>query len=311
MENTHRSFFTGPWFSHRVALLTAALTLLAPVPLFAEINVGESLDWLTVSRPHIAVAEIVSVQDDRKPQALWMARRFETRLKETLKGKPPATATFTWHVPIETGAPAQGTEFLLFFNDDSTVGYAINLASPDITGQGVAFATHFNVLRTKETILDAVRQRLARLGRQGIATAHTANAANVFTPQRGFLQLEVPFETPAHQALFAGSACYLVVPADVEFRQPLMEQARSNDVWARAKAATKLANYPDDEVKTLLRPLLQDGGSAILQVGGGDQRKNVTVYPARQAAYLTLKSLDEDVEKPEGYYDGFPTSFLQ
>lgn len=272
--------------------LLAGLFVFASVsPVHAKIAVGESLDWLVVSRKHIAIAEVMSVQGD-----------IAMRIKKTLKGEPPEKA----NVGRDGAAPAQATEFLLFFNEKKEVDYSIDLASPmNQRVWGLAFAMDFRVLEKREAILEAVDKRLARLKKDPPRNVPTDRAGRLLDGfGKGYLVFEAPQASAVYKTLWSESAVYLIVPADAEFKKGLIEGAKSKDVHERARSAYRLANYPGDETTRILRELLKDDGTSVIQVSGGNQTRNITVYPARQAAYDALTSLGIETPKPEGYYPG-------
>lgn len=270
--------------------------------LSAEINIGDSLDWLTVSRDHIAIVRATGSQEERAPEALWMDRTVRVERVQVLKGDPPATAEFTVHIPVETPVPAAGREFLFFFGKEGfrfEGHYVIDLESPADRGPEVALTQDFRLLPTRQEILEAVERRLRLLADEGTADYLRS------------LTLEVPVDSPAFRALWQRSACYLVVPADPEYKPGLLDDTRSADVWVRARAAARLAEYPGEETVARLRELLVDPGTGSMQVSGNNQLEEVEVFPAREEAYRALRKLGVECAPPGGLYDGFPESSLR
>ncbi|MBI4613765.1 MAG: hypothetical protein HY720_09160 [Planctomycetes bacterium] len=293
-------------------LFMLILAACASAPAVAEINVGESIDWLVVSRKHAAIGSVAGVSEDVAPGALWLDRTVELEVKETLRGEPPGRASFAWHVPsstsgkahgeVEMSPPAIGAEFLLFFGDEGAVEYAVDLAFPSNMMHGVVFSTDFGVLLTRDEILDAVQKRIERLAKEPpLVEPAGPDRRSFFEPPRGFLRLEVPEDSPAFRALWSGSACYLIVPADPEYLPGLIEETRSENPWARARAAWRLATYPGEETEKLLRGLLSDPGTSSVGASRGGESVEVEVFPVRQAAYEALVALGFKVDKPEGW----------
>ena|SRR5438093_3126891 len=153
-----------------------------------------------------------------------------------------------------------------------------------------------NILTTREAILASVTKRLERLQRER---------------PLGFFTLDIPGDKPAYRALWGGSACFLRVPADREFKDKFIQDLRSKDVALRARAAHHLAKYPGRDTVELLKPLLQDPGTQLIQGVSSDKGKyEFTIYPVRQAAYKVLQTWGIDVPKPAGYREDYSGFFL-
>ncbi len=299
----------------------------APAPARAEIVVGESLDWLVVSRPHVAVMRVVEVVESPvKGGATWTTRTVRLERVGVMKGEPPETATFERHVSVGAApgrgaprvfAPKENGEMLVFFRVEEggreagevRVDQAIDLERPATGGlTDVAFTTDFAILDDGDTIVKTAEARLAlieaaaaKAKRDGEPPAERARPANFFAAQRGFIRFEIPYDTAAYRALWSGSSCYLVVPADHALRAEIVKATASADVHERAEAAERLLSYPDAEARAILRKLLVDPGTSRVTVHG-ETKETFTIYPVRQAAYETLRALGEDVEEPEGYW---------
>ncbi|GEM_PF-7114698 len=239
--------------------------LLLPIAVGAEINIGKSIDWLVVDSLHIRA---VRMEGGGKVTS------------EVLKGAPP-------EVPGIAGAQGSGELALLYFFDaDSKITATINLSTP---GQGPgepAFTPDFQVLATSREILDRVRARLERMKKEEVKECHC---------------FECPEESPAFKSLWSGSACFLLVPADPEYKARFLEELRSEDVAVRAQAAWRLSRHPGEDAVAALRPLLADAGTSVIHVYSGAKSEDVTVWPARQSAYDALVKLGVDVPRPEGW----------
>ena len=162
----------------------------------AAIVVGDSIDWLVVSHDHIATAKLV--RTEVVPVLQWTASGRDWTLivqrEKSLKGMPPESGRFIRYTSERKAPWPIGTEFLVFFKNDSEIDYAINLSSPPERGWNeVALRTDFDILKTKKAILDAVQARLTKLEQER---------------PNGFLRLEVPTDKPAYLALWSGSACF-------------------------------------------------------------------------------------------------------
>lgn len=187
------------------------LSLLGP-PARGELVVAESLDWLVVANPDLAVARVVRVESPGENGAQVTAHFRRSR---TLRGNPPLEAACTMLVsksarPGEPQVrPEPGEEYLLVLRGKE-IHQAINLTHPVQTGPGVALTTDFKVLSSGADILQAVAARLEKLPTR----PPEAQDVNYSTPERGFRRLPVPPNTPAYRVLYSGSGCFLVVPDD-------------------------------------------------------------------------------------------------
>jgi hypothetical protein len=108
--------------------------------------------------------------------------------------------------------------------------------------------------------------------------------------------LDVPSGTEAAAALFLGSSCYIVVPADPEYRAEALRLCASEYSPDRGRGAAMLVNYPDAETLAVLEALLRDGWASCW-IGETGEVTKIT-FPVRKAAYEALVGLGRRVEKP-------------
>lgn len=261
----------------------AVVLALAGTSARAEIALAESLEWLVVSRPHIARTEVGGVADGI----------VETRV-EFLKGTPPIAETIRSHVEAGAEPPAIGSGSLLFFGEDGSLDRAIDLAAPAMP------TADFRVPREGEEVLEIVRRRLARLEAEP-PPVDPGRPGPLSEPPRGYLRVRVPEGTPAWQSLRAGSACFLIVPADPEYLPGILEATRSDDPWTRAAGAWRLAAYDGEATERVLHALLADPLPATIRVWIEGRETEVEVYPARQAAFKALRARGVAVDLPVGW----------
>src|SRR5262245_31468352 len=126
------------------------------------------------------------------------------------------------------------------------------------------FGADFKHVGDGDAVLAVARRYAARANDRP-----AVGGPNVFKAQRGFLRLEVPSDAPIHRDLYAGSACYLNVPAEERFRPLVTARLRSPSAHDRAQAADMLVNYPGADTVKALTALLDDPGEAhVVQQGG-------------------------------------------
>ncbi len=194
---------------------------------------------------------------------------------EILRGTPPEIPGIGGAVPLRR---------LYFFDAERKPTATIDLLNERRTEP--VLTAEFQVLATEREILERVRARIARSAKETV---------------NGSFKVEVPTDTPAFRALYAGSSCYLVVPADPELRAGLVEQLRAVDVAVRARAAWRLSRYPGEETVAALKAALADPGTVVVRTHDGERTTDVTTWPVRQNAYDALVVLKVEVAKPEGW----------
>jgi hypothetical protein len=292
-------------------LLLALLLPLTPVAIRAEIAVGESLEWLAVSRLDAGEYKLLESKDRADPGARWIERRFLLKRRRRIKGDPPKRVRFSRQVPLKTKRPGSGRRYLVFFDHRGSVDFVIDLSRPgDTASWERAFSGDFREIRGRRSILRTVRDRVARHEENGWPKVDREKYLSG-KPGAGYIKLEAPFNSEAHDRLYAGSAVYLAVPADPERAEKLLEQARDGETAVRARAAWRLANYHTAHTERLLRALLTDPGTSVLTTHDGGRKKERVVYPVRQAAYRALRALGVSVGKPDGFDRNYPDSFLE
>jgi hypothetical protein len=216
---------------------------------------------------------------------------------EVLKGKAAKTLRFT---VVHSGAgdtpakwKADGVELILFLEEDAgtlslrsgTFGWWDSAVRLDGKPERGVFTADLRRLTKAKDVLRAARNALAELPMQE-------------TPKRHLI--DVPPGTDVSDALYGGSAVYLVVPVD----DTLQAVARN---WLKAPA-TKLADghlrlegvralrhFRSDENAGLLKPLLADPYSWTTTDQAGQRKR---VYPVRREAHDVLTSWGVEVNRP-------------
>ena len=192
-----------------------------------EVAIGESVEWLTAISTRVLVGRVLSVKpiDPAATGKNADLQLLTVAVTDTLRGASPGARAC---VAVRQGglrdAPVlrqQGTELVLFLQESiqttSFEGRVCNLwpvrggdALPAIVplaapGKRLLGAARFEVLGTRAAAIAAIRAAAKGLPapRAGLAKE----------PPRHFL--EVPPGTPVYQALYGGSAVYLMVPREL------------------------------------------------------------------------------------------------
>jgi hypothetical protein len=289
------------------AAMSAILVFTTAPAARAEINIVDSLEWMALDAPLVIRGRVTRFNDTPGPGQV-VYRDITVQVQEVLKGgikdkTVPVRLRLLGSDRDVTGKQwlASGHSFLFFLRpglaeDDKALAgrwvlredrqSALDLDAP----QRVYTA---DMKRPKDA---AEVLRLARhhAGRKSLLRA--VGAPNVFKPQRGYLRLEIPADAGIFAEVFAGSVCYLNVPAEAKHKPLAVAAARSANTWERARGADMLRNFPGADTLKLLKGLLHDPGEATAT---NQQGVPVEVtYPVRLAAFDALTDLGESPARP-------------
>ena len=208
-------------------LLLVLAALSVPAALKAEIARGRSLEWLADTSVCIGIYRTVSIAG-KKPGS---DNIVSCQMMEALKGTAPAVATFDFF-PRRRDAqgyfrPAPLTledRFLIFFRNDESgrlkPTHHIILSQPLTGGErGLAINDKFEVIADSDRILRIVKERLSIkpsakvLPMDGDPSIQLdLDTKKPTSPQ---VNVQVPWSSPAHDQLWSGSVCYLLIPEDL------------------------------------------------------------------------------------------------
>ncbi len=281
----------------------AALALLVvwPAAASAEINIGESVQWLVASNDHVASGTITKVEAV-KGELHWS--KLTVKVAETFRGQHSDVLTFVaphyHHFKWMTEPKAVGTQVLVFLADAKRPDLRLPKGGPwtwklNTGGDGplmwrvgqkrldkdVPTMEGFKMLGTGPALLDAVRKSATFTG---IDAPADTNAIN----------LDVPWGTPVAGALYAGSAVWLRIPVDERAASMGRKLATSADVSDRVQAVHILGHFRSTQHERILRQLLKDEGTWKVT------QNNVSTlrYPVREAAFKVLTQWGLKVKKP-------------
>lgn len=194
----------------------------------AEINIGESIEWLVAKADRVVAGKLAKVITP-SPAAGKSADllHFTLQATQTLKGDA-SLPTYCISVRNMTAdklalLARDGTEVLLFLEQTpqatSVAGLTCNLWPLQVEGNYAPYivplsdpkglmlsATTLKVLKDKASILSACRDAQQRL----VAAGRTAGDAK---PRKTLLKL--PSSSEVYERLYSGSSTYLYVPAEL------------------------------------------------------------------------------------------------
>lgn len=268
----------------------------------AEIMVASSIEWLTCTSEVVAVGKIEKITITKGVHSVIYEDcvvQVDEVLKGDMKGKKLTFCLRTLSANPTAKAFMNSKEgVLLFLSKSKDHGRethldnkyvprskhlpfsVIDLSNPPKD----VFSKEMNILTDKDKILRIVRK-----------WSTSAIAYSV--------DYEVPFDSPIHQRLYAGSACYLWVPAEEKYRSHFMKLAQSPRTYERVKAASELYKFPGKESEAVLRELLKDQ-TENYWYSAADAISKVE-FSVRVAAYRSLKALGKPV--PEMVLERKPT----
>ena len=313
--------------SHRRWIILGLLTLwlLTPRRAAAEINVGDSVDWLVAVSDVIARCRVVEiVEDEPTPAHPWRRVTFEViyalkgspgqriivrtyaptsleqlnRLRET-KDAPLVFFTRTAMPPPESANPYEAglAKYPLRLAD------TWNLSRPSRRGSGlIAFTSDLRVLRSPKEIDAAVCDAIAADAKPIVPPPYRSGPFDWFSgPVQGgpgqpyALRLDAGFGD-VFSELWAGSSVYLRVPLNTRTEQLAYQWLDNNE--HRDAVISILRFCRSDRSIALFKSLLQDPSYQAYGYGGPAMTWQHNV---RRIAYDTL--VDWGIETPKPAID--------
>ncbi len=300
---------------HLGAMLIIAAVVAYPAGLYAETFATDSLEWMTVDCEVIVTGKVTAVT--KTPDRGYSVYEDVTVtvsevLKSDCRGTTIAFRWLTYSRKEYTSASdwqKSGHDMLFFlvkgdperdkgrFKDRWTLRTSrTGIIDLDNPGKS-AITADFKVLKESKDVLEAVRTRVSLIKKSTGKRKKwkVGREPSVFGSQQGFIRLIVPGTSQAWEAINTDSRCYLIVPPDDQYKTHAMRLCRSKDIAKRISGVQMLCNFHDKEVIELLKACLSDPG--VSKWGSGGKIVKI-VYPVRKAAYESLLTLGEKIEKP-------------
>lgn len=279
---------------------------------YAEVVGVDSLEWMTVDAPLIVRGKVAGCQATAGPHAV-IYRDITIRIREVLKGDVSGD---TLKVRLRTfkgnhqgiAWKKSGHSFLFFLrrgraqDDKALAGWWVlrerHQSVIDLEQPQRVYKADMKCAKDATDILGIVRD-WATWKKE----SPQVGAPNIFKPQTGFLRLELKPDAEFYYEVYAGSTCYINVPAEEKYRSLALSKARSQNVSERREGAEILRNYPGSETIRILRLLLYDDAEQGSLVPP-DELVGIW-HPVRSAAYESLLALGQEPRKPT--LERFPT----
>lgn len=265
--------------------LLAAMGIAAIVvvvgPLGMESRTYDSIDWLTLTSERIAVGGVVSSTavplgvPDATHQREVVDARVSFRVLEWLRGGGSRRDSLYWHGGGTWGLPTPGDSVIVFWQlriliaegrpETLRTATALDLTRLNRGDRGnIAFTNDYHVFRSAESVLRAVRERVALVESHRPLGDQRRLDVMDFAARRGALNQWMPPESEAQRATGSEIINDLVWPADARLLPALMRTTHDSSAYSRGWAATGLAEYPAAQVVPRLREMLADGGTELV-----------------------------------------------
>ena len=306
-----------------ITLFSAAATLffLLPQAVDAKIYIAKSLEWISVDAPLIVrgtVTDVKPTKDVFPEQPFWKVEEVTVTVTETLKGDHQPTITWRWlNSSVESAWQwrTDGHERLFFLTHGQENYHGVNLSKDWVLYSSYPYlpidlvdvpkapvAADMTAIKDPQQILEKVKSRVkhqATVELPQVAQPAT-NVGFAYHAPNGGVQLAVPEDSSAYPVLSQGSACFLIVPADEEYKKIAMEWVRAKNYALRIKGAQILSAFPDEDTINVLKGLLEDPATEeMTEHSSSAGERKYQMFGVRKAAFQALSRLGVTVEKPE------------
>ncbi len=269
-----------PWL---ILLALAALGRSAA----AEINMADSLEWMTADADAVVIGTIASsTLTPADDHTVWAVATIE--VTATLKGAATGRVTFAMQTDAQ-GVPAGwlGREAMFFLvksdrraHDPGCVqachydratwalrrGVDDGVVTLDAKAGEQVYTSAFTALRARADVVAAVK----------VAASSTATRA---------INVDVPWDSDASHALYAGSAVWMFIPIDAAAEARAVAWIADADVSLRLQGVKVLAERRSAATIRRLKALLADPGFATITESGKPPYRR---YLVRELAHATL-----------------------
>jgi hypothetical protein len=272
-------------------LVLTALILAIPRWSTAEINMAESIEWLTADSDRVVVGKVAKLDTRTETAAGSTTIWFYTTIavSQTLKGAPARTVDLVVRHVFGDNHPGhwkqKGREVLLFLvpsrvratqdgdhkaqYDDAPFALRAGRQGNDayaLDGSARTYTRTFAVLSKREPLLAAVKAAASSKATRSLA-------------------IEVPLDSAAGRALWGGSSVLLDVPIDAALEQLAIRWIGAPQGHVRDRGVEALAHFRSPANIQRLESLLQDSATHDVIEGG---RPPVRRYFVRKRAHDTL-----------------------
>ncbi len=257
---------------------------------------SESIEWNTQISDTIIISKVSSVKSISPLNEYWDSQEVSCDSTTNLKGKHLEKMIFRQDYRHQKGEKGEnfykalkpGARIMLFIMNSKSdksdkVIFWVNLDEPGpLYNDHAAYNNNCELLSSGEKIIALVNDRIKLEQKNG-----SAKKRGVIVPFKGSETMEMSRD--------------FVRTADPEFKKTIIEHLKEPHCDT-TNAIHNLISYPDEETIKLLEQFLTDPTTSEVGLYGPD-RKTITYYPVRQAAYLALSLMGKSPKKPSPYYE--------
>lgn len=275
----------------KLIVLIAATLMLLLCPSRAEISIAPSIEWLACESEVILVGKITKIDLTKGVHAVTYEDcnfQIQEVIKGDIKGEEVSFCIRTLSEPTAKAFLDSKDGILLFLSKSTDHGSEQHLDNKYVltsdhtplsifdlsNGPKVVYSKQMTILTDKKEILDLTR-----------LWSHSKISHSIWS--------EIPPDSPIFARLYAGSTCYLTVPAEETYHAKFMKLALSDKPHERKAAASELYKFPGEETERVLRELLKDD-TVNFWYSSADTILKVE-FGIRARAYSSLKELGKPV----------------
>lgn len=262
----------------------------------------ESLEWMMASSDLVLCGTLASVTNERDDDdSTW--HQVEFLVAETLKGTPQRTVRFV----VEGSGRnelvwwrEQQRSMVVFLNDSRQVASTM-AGSSGLSGRRyLQFPYAARSGHCERSFVDLGADSAEPV--YSLSLDRRRGSDQILPVLKAAAKVEVPARLPSCTVAIPGSGqlSKLTIPVDDRVEAAARQWAKSSETDARQAAVIVLQYFQSPTNVDVLRGLLKDPGSFILEVsdGGAPQKLECRYYPVRHSAYKVLQAWGVDVSRP-------------
>jgi hypothetical protein len=272
-------------------LLSVIVAFLCPIPADAQPLFARTaaIETTVINSDHVFIAKILKIpsknDEDKRIGNDAIISIVETLKAELFREEP--------YDKLNVYLPYRETEILGWLERSHRVLVALNSDNPNLNlvieldPQTLEVMTaDVKLLREPDAVIEAARAAVHRL-------PSNVNRVNTFD---WIVPLEVVAETRWILSYRTGGYLLVCLPVDSHLEKRAQANVRAGDPIKRHEGIRALAYFQSDENLALVKPLLNDPHFSFFSRNNDSTGERY--YPARHAAYQTLKAWGLEVERP-------------
>jgi hypothetical protein len=256
----------------------------------AEINFGESIEWVIADSDWVFIGKITKIEKTDHYEIVTV------EVSKTFRGKHEEKARFTVRSGGRPDAESwrkAGVSMLFCLVKRDHIKDNKELPNLDfVLRYGTSHHCAVFLGKTDQPGLDVFTRDFKVLTDPAAMIKHVENYAKSIPGdwKRKHVIVDLPADTPAFGKLWAGSAVIFTLPADPTLETDARRWCKSANADARVRGIRSLTAFPNEQNVKILKGLLTDNAYST-----GDGKKS---YYVRARAYEALRDLGVKVERP-------------